>query len=31
MSTVGKHGNEDKIGKYVKKQGEKYQKPYEHH
>ena len=25
-STVGKHGNEDKIGAYVKKQGQTYQK-----
>ena len=28
-STVGKHGNEDTIGNYVKKQGFKYQKLYE--
>ena len=28
-STVGKHGNEDTIGNYVKKQGIKYQKLYE--
>jgi putative transposase len=28
-STVGKHGNEDTIGNYVKKQGSKYQKLYE--
>ena len=28
-STVGKHGNEDTIGNYVKKQGNKYQKLHE--
>ena len=28
-STVGKHGNENTIGDYVKKQGAKYQKLYE--
>jgi len=28
-STVGKHGNENTIGNYVKKQGNKYQKLYE--
>jgi len=28
-STVGKHGNEDTIGKYVKSQGAEYQKLYE--
>ena len=28
-TTVGKHGNEDTIGNYVKKQGTKYQKLYE--
>ena len=28
-STVGKHGNEDTIGNYVKKQGLKYQKLHE--
>jgi putative transposase len=28
-STVGKHGNEDMIGNYVKKQGEEYQKLHE--
>jgi len=28
-STVGKHGNEDTIGKYVKNQGAKYQKLHE--
>jgi putative transposase len=28
-STVGKHGNENTIGDYVKKQGTKYQKLYE--
>ena len=28
-STVGKHGNEDTIGNYVKKQGKKYQKLHE--
>jgi len=27
--TVGKHGNEDTIGQYVKKQGAEYQKLYE--
>ncbi len=27
--TVGKHGNEDTIGEYVKKQGAEYQKLYE--
>lgn len=30
-STVGKHGNEDTISNYVKKQGTKYQKLYEDH
>lgn len=30
-STVGKHGNETMIGKYVKKQGEAYQKLYTNH
>ena len=30
-STVGKHGNEDMIGSYVKKQGAVYQKLYKHH
>ena len=30
-STVGKHGNEDMIGKYVKDQGKEYQKLYEDH
>ena len=30
-STVGKHGNEDMIGKYVKNQGKEYQKLYEDH
>ena len=29
-STVGKHGNEDIIGNYVKKQGAEYQKLYKH-
>ena len=29
-STVGKHGNEDTIGKYVKKQGKEYKKLHEH-
>ena len=28
-STVGKHGNENTISEYVKKQGKKYQKLYE--
>lgn len=28
-STVGKHGNEDMIGNYVKNQGEEYQKLHE--
>jgi len=28
-STVGKHGNEDTIGQYVKKQGSEYHKLYE--
>lgn len=28
-STVGKHGNEDTIGKYVKNQGAEYQKLHE--
>jgi putative transposase len=28
-TTVGKHGNEDTIGNYVKNQGKKYQKLYE--
>ena len=28
-STVGKHGNEDTIGNYVKNQGEEYQKLHE--
>ena len=30
-STVGKHGNEDTIGKYVKNQGLEYQKLHEDH
>ena len=30
-STVGKHGNETMIGKYVKQQGEAYQKLYTNH
>ena len=30
-STVGKHGNETMIGKYVKQQGDVYQKLYAHH
>jgi len=30
-STVGKHANEDMIVKYVKKQGQEYQKLYEDH
>ncbi len=30
-STVGKHGNEDTIVKYVKKQGQEYRKLYEDH
>ncbi len=30
-STVGKHGNENTISDYVKKQGKKYQKLYEDH
>ena len=30
-STVGKHGNEDMIQKYVNKQGKEYQKLYEDH
>ena len=30
-STVGKHGNEDMIGKYVKSQGDKYQQLHESH
>ena len=30
-STVGKHGNEDTIGNYVKNQGGGYQKLYEDH
>lgn len=30
-STVGKHGNETMIGKYVKQQGEAYQKLYTKH
>ena len=30
-STVGKHGNEDTIGNYVKSQGEEYQKMHEDH
>jgi len=30
-STVGKHGNEDMIGKYVQSQGKKYKKLYEDH
>jgi putative transposase len=29
-STVGKHGSEDTIGKYVKKQGMEYQELYKH-
>jgi REP element-mobilizing transposase RayT len=28
-STVGRHGNENMIADYVKKQGKKYQKLYE--
>ena len=28
-STVGKHGNEDMIGQYVKSQGKEYQKLHE--
>jgi putative transposase len=31
VSTVGKHGNEDTIGNYVKSQGQKYQKLHENH
>jgi len=30
-STVGKHGNEDTIGKYVKNQGTEYRKLHEDH
>ena len=30
-STVGKHGNEDMIGKYVKNQGSEYMKLHEDH
>ena len=30
-STVGKHGNENMIGKYVKQQGDAYQKLYTNH
>ena len=30
-STVGKHGNEDMIGNYVKNQGAEYQKLHKHH
>ena len=30
-STVGKHGNEDMIGKYVKQQGDAYQQLYANH
>ncbi|WP_341791228.1 IS200/IS605 family transposase [Rickettsia endosymbiont of Gonocerus acuteangulatus] len=30
-STVGKHGNENMIGKYVKNQGKEYQKLHEDH
>ena len=30
-STVGRHGNETMIGKYVKQQGEAYQKLYTNH
>ena len=30
-STVGKHGNETMIGKYVKQQGDAYQKLYANH
>ena len=30
-STVGKHGNEDMIARYVRKQGQQYQKLYEDH
>jgi REP element-mobilizing transposase RayT len=30
-STVGKHGNEDMIGKYVKNQGQQYEKLHEAH
>ena len=30
-STVGKHGNEDMIQKYVNRQGKEYQKLYEDH
>jgi len=29
VTTVGKHGNEDTIGNYVRKQGKKYQKLHE--
>ena len=29
-STVGKHGNEDTVGNYVKSQGVEYQKLYKH-
>ena len=31
VSTVGKHGNESMIGKYVKSQGEVYEKLHEDH
>jgi putative transposase len=30
-STVGKHGNEDMIGQYVKKQGQEYRKLHHEH
>jgi REP element-mobilizing transposase RayT len=30
-STVGKHGNEDMIGKYVKNQGQQHEKLHEAH
>ena len=30
-STGGRHGNEDTIGNYVKRQGQKYQKLHENH
>jgi REP element-mobilizing transposase RayT len=30
-STVGKHGNENMIGKYVKNQGKQYKKLHENH
>ena len=29
VNTVGKHGNENTVGDYVKKQGKKYHKLYE--